>query len=1166
MKGDFTRDTFKAGNHYQQVLMQQGRVQVDADWNEQAAIGLHRDETTARDIIGKCGGPEGNAAFGIVKSIKDLPDEQQNMVSSEQVQKGDILFTAGNYYVDGILCEVDRPFLYSNQPDRFNVGILDRTDIRYLLYLDVWQRHITALEDDSVREVALGGPDTTTRVKTVWQVKSLDVYYSKVPQDDPFLALTAPSNALLFAKTNSPDSSPCQVPPSAGYTGLENQLYRVEIHIPGSVLNEESPTASSDPGTQIHISFPGGKKQSAWWDRDTGRIIIDKTKMTEKRIADILELHPNDHDSKNKQNGKSKTSGKINKPKSISVPVIGKTEDKNYYYLLVDTYVLTGYEQQTFYTMPSYKWSRDNGAVAFPIRSMAGKEIEVDGMKPEYIRKFKGAFAEILDDRNEQWNHWGQLCKIVDVKHNMIVLESEPRTLSPEEKEGVDPAYHPKLRLWDGYSYQLPVDEYCELEKGILLKFDKTAEYRTGQYWQIPARVASKGSQISTIEWPCDKGEPIPQPPKGIEHHYCPLAIVKIGEKGPEVLSDCRNIFPPLTSLHSQQSTNISEPPCLFYLGGDGQEVMPDASQTAAVLPNPLRVVVMQNNKPVSGAMVKFQIMDSQYVSGLLVDFPNDRHGIELYVSTDENGIASCAWELDCTNWDHNVFWRQRVQATLFNENNKQVEPSIIFNANLSVASKVGYMRYGWKGEYFHYNDTSSIDLSKADLVFTRIDEEINFDWGNSSPAEEIKPNNFAVRWTGLIRPDFTADYTFYTTTDDGVRLWVGDELVINQWIDQRATEHVGVKHLEAGVLYEVKMEYYENGFDAVAKLHWSSANANLKKTVVPALKTINVHDALDLLFQKSYTSVEVKKKSCWSVGEGGDYLTLEEANDGLKNEKDVCLCLLPGEHPIKNNDLTMTKSRQIKITGSGSAASTILLPGKLQFQSKNVILRDLTIKSCSTGTTSSLILGDTIDVSGCVFDKSENLSDIAFVIIAQNSSSRTELHWNNNHHIQKKGEFSLVISTIQVNGCISDSVIEAGLYLVPRSIADEKGLESWSANSAHQYLKNSFTIGADLIIRGNRIGYCRCGINKNEYSCFNSLIVTDNIFGSVHNVFFAQKISLNGNHFVVSDLRPTVAVSLLSNQGTIVGNQTSISNKHLIKAFKEFPSAANMLEIQPYI
>src|SRR5205823_5239146 len=101
MKGDFTRDTFDPTKHYQQVLMQQGRAQLDADWNEQAALSEHRDATTTADIVGKCGGPADGAAFAVTS-----------------LGAGDFLLGAGHYYVDGILCENESAVAYTAQPDR----------------------------------------------------------------------------------------------------------------------------------------------------------------------------------------------------------------------------------------------------------------------------------------------------------------------------------------------------------------------------------------------------------------------------------------------------------------------------------------------------------------------------------------------------------------------------------------------------------------------------------------------------------------------------------------------------------------------------------------------------------------------------------------------------------------------------------------------------------------------------------------------------------------------------------------------------------------------------------------------------------------------------------------------------------------------------------------
>ena len=91
MKGDFSRMTFDASKHFSRVLMQQGRVQLDADWNEQTAILLHYMQTLAKDLIGAHGGPGEDSGF----EIKSLAT-----ASSDDFGIG-----KGRYYVDGILSE-----------------------------------------------------------------------------------------------------------------------------------------------------------------------------------------------------------------------------------------------------------------------------------------------------------------------------------------------------------------------------------------------------------------------------------------------------------------------------------------------------------------------------------------------------------------------------------------------------------------------------------------------------------------------------------------------------------------------------------------------------------------------------------------------------------------------------------------------------------------------------------------------------------------------------------------------------------------------------------------------------------------------------------------------------------------------------------------------------
>ena len=131
----------------------------------------------------------------------------------------------------------------------------------------------------------------------------------------------------------------------------------------------------------------------------------------------------------------------------------------------------------------------------------------------------------------------------------------------------------------------------------------------------------------------------------------------------------------------------------------------------------------------------------------------------------------------------------------------------------------------GLLGEYF-----DNINLTNRFLF--RTDATVDFDWGTGTPANGIGANTFSVRWTGQIEPLYSETYTFRTTTDDGVRLWVNNQLVIDNWVDQAAAPSTGTINLEAGVLYDIRMEYYENQGLASAQLQWSSPSQALQ--VVP--------------------------------------------------------------------------------------------------------------------------------------------------------------------------------------------------------------------------------------------------------------------------------------------------------------------------------------------
>ena len=237
MKGDFTRSTFRPEKHYSSVRMQQGRVQLDADWNEQVDIAAHRDAIATLDVIGESGGPREAAGFALAPSAAGLAQDQQAAAKRhEPLKPGDLFISAGRYYVDGILCENEHPATLAHQPDGAGDELPNVNGV-YLMYLDVWQRHLTALDDPDILEVALGGPDTATRTRTVWQVRWANVEEgatcgSVIPAWEQNTAQSTGTLMARAAPATTPND-PCMLEPGAGYRRLENQLYRVEIHEPG---------------------------------------------------------------------------------------------------------------------------------------------------------------------------------------------------------------------------------------------------------------------------------------------------------------------------------------------------------------------------------------------------------------------------------------------------------------------------------------------------------------------------------------------------------------------------------------------------------------------------------------------------------------------------------------------------------------------------------------------------------------------------------------------------------------------------------------------------------------------------------------------------------------------------------------------------------------------
>lgn len=267
---DTSRATFDPAKHYSAVLLQQGRVILDSDVGEQNAILAHYLRTAIRDILGPAACPAADPGFGITTTTTQ--------------KQPDLDVSAGRIYVHGILAETGLDgSTYLTQPDGYIDPDLDGLPAQggYLIYLRVWERSVTAVQDPGIREVALGihGPDTAARAQVVWQIA---IYPAAGDASAPaaqkawqawYQSLYQPAGTMR-ARARPPDNAEldiCSVAPQAQYRGRENQHYRVEILVSGQ---------AAQPGQQV----PGrsgrgrGTKQASTaqyvWSRENGSVVF----------------------------------------------------------------------------------------------------------------------------------------------------------------------------------------------------------------------------------------------------------------------------------------------------------------------------------------------------------------------------------------------------------------------------------------------------------------------------------------------------------------------------------------------------------------------------------------------------------------------------------------------------------------------------------------------------------------------------------------------------------------------------------------------------------------------------------------------------------------------------------------------------------------------------
>ncbi len=461
MEGDFSRFGFAAERRFSRVLVQQGRLTLDADANEQQAIVLYALRALAADVIGRYGGV--GDAFRL--STRDAGGRRHLMIAP------------GRYYVDGWMAENGRELAYRaagegkeampGQP--FHPLAADPKPGSYLACLELWERAVSAAEldplghpasPDALREVALGGPDTGARAQLVWQVRlhaAADLPQNAAGQIDLANFQTIVDRLLpskrgrLGAKAAAPPAesdNPCDVSPRSQYRGLENQLYRIEIAHGG-------PAAAQGGATFV-------------WSRENGAVAfpIDEVAGTSVKLADVW------RDARF----------------AIGVrDIVEVTSDAS------------GLgEEPSFHRVAD--WNPDTATATLD----APPEIQSGGVhRPLLLRR---------------WDHGG-----------------------PRSRSDGTPKLTPQNTLL------IEEDKPLTIEEGVTVDFappppNDRQSYRTGDFWLIPARVV-----LGDILWPRTAAGPDVLPPHGVDRHLAPLALVDVGADGrPTVTKDLRSEIEPL--------------------------------------------------------------------------------------------------------------------------------------------------------------------------------------------------------------------------------------------------------------------------------------------------------------------------------------------------------------------------------------------------------------------------------------------------------------------------------------------------------------------------------------------------------------------------------------------------------------------------------------------
>lgn len=486
--------------------MQQGRVQLDADWNEQLDLAAHRDRTESRDVVGPVGVPKEGGGFALTVS----PDGR------------DLLLSPGHAWVGGHLCEVDaEATAVTDTPTTTAVTVASLVLDGAELVADGWV------------EVSGGAGSVVSRVASV------DVATRTVALDDAVDGLSGP---LVLRRRVSYASQP-DLPEPAHTTQAGTTEPRVLDLPEGAWLAhldvwERTVTALDDPGlAEPALGVDTTTRSRVVWQLrlldlagvagGTGPVDCD----TDLGAA-LAELAP--------PTGRMAARAE---PPAGSEDLCRPTPAGGYVGLENQLYRVHVHDVGSSGS-PVILWSRENASVLTSwTATLASDVLEVAGIGKDAVLGFRpGDWVELLDDTCTLHGRPGTLVRLLDARDDRLVLDPTTPTGSTDI---ADFPRNPQVRRWDSPGpVAVDADVWTELEDGVQVLFPAGGGYRRHDHWLVPAR-----SVLADVDWPQDSGgEPVALPPAGTEHSVGRLGIVTATATGLSV-TDCRDRFPSLTTL-----------------------------------------------------------------------------------------------------------------------------------------------------------------------------------------------------------------------------------------------------------------------------------------------------------------------------------------------------------------------------------------------------------------------------------------------------------------------------------------------------------------------------------------------------------------------------------------------------------------------------------------